>query len=154
MNEDASEFIAELEKKFGGTITYRTYSTWYGSSNGVIRDFGVFIFEIDKIFHFEDFERKPALFGIPLTGRKKQQPFVKMEDSFHKDDIESITQVSKSKAITSIKQSLRPQSIPLASIFEKVFSPLVTRITLKNGKTHFFELMNHKEFLQHFRGEI
>jgi len=77
-----------------------------------------------------------------------------MEDSFEKKDIESITQVSKSRAIVSIKNSSSSASIPLASLIEKIFSPLVTRVTLKNGETHFFELINHKEFLQHFKGEM
>ena len=154
MNDDASEFIAELEKRFDGTITYRTYCTWYGSTKGIIRDFGVFMYAIHNVFHFEDFERKPALFGIALTGRKKQAAYVKMEDSFKKDEIESITQVSKSKAMNSVKNSKNAGSIPLASLLEKIFSPLVTRVTLKNGETHFFELINHKEFLQYFRGEM
>ena len=154
MSEDANEFIAELEKRFDGSITYRTYCTWYGSSKGIIRDFGVFMYEIHNIVHFEDFERKPSLFGIALTGRKKQPAYIKMEDSFEKKDIESITQVSKSRAIVSIKNSSSSASIPLASLIEKIFSPLVTRVTLKNGETHFFELINHKEFLQHFKGEM
>ncbi|NCB01253.1 MAG: hypothetical protein EOM67_03680 [Spirochaetia bacterium] len=154
MNEDANEFIAELEKKFDGKIDYRTYSTWYASSNGVMREFGVFIYEIHGIFHFEDFERKPAIFGFALNSNKKQPPYIKLEDSFNKDEIESITQISKSKATTAVKQSIKPGSIPLASLFEKIFSPLVTRVTLKDGKAHFFELINHKEFLQHFRGDM
>ncbi len=153
MTEDANEFIAELEKRFDGSITYRTYCTWYGSSKGILRDFGVFMYEIHTIFHFEDFERKPSLFGIAVTGRKKQAPYIKMEDSFKKQEIESITQVSKSRAVSSIKNSINPASIPLASLIEKIFSPLVTRVTLENGESHFFELINHKEFLQHFKGE-
>lgn len=154
MTEDANEFIAELEKRFEGSITYRTYCTWYGASKGILRDYGVFMYEIHNIFHFEDFERKPALFGIALTGQKKKTPYVKMEDSFKKEDIESITQVAKSRAISSIKSSSNPASIPLASTIEKIFSPIVTRVTLRNGETHFFELINHKEFLQHFKGEM
>ncbi len=154
MTEDANEFIAELEKKFEGNIEYRTYCTWYGSNKGIVREFGVFLFEIHGIIHFEDFERKPALFGIALTGQKKKTPYVKMEGAFHRDEIESITQVSKSKALTTIKNSTSPDSIPLASTIEKIFSTLVTRVTLKSGETHFFELINHKEFLQHFKGEM
>ncbi|MDC7245576.1 MAG: hypothetical protein PQJ47_06660 [Sphaerochaetaceae bacterium] len=153
MNEDAQEFIDNLEKRFGGKVDYRTYSTWFASTEGIIREFGVFIYEINGIFHFEDFERKAALFGIALTSKKKKPEYVKMEGSFERDQIESITQVTKSKATSCAKQSIKASMIPTASTLERIFSPLVTRVALKDGTNYFFELINHKEFLANFKGD-
>jgi len=153
MNEDAQEFIDTLEKRFEGKVKYRTYSTWFASSKGVLREFGVFIYEINNIFHFEDFERNAALFGIALTSKKKKSEYVKMEGSFNRSDIESITQVPKSKATSCAKQSIKASMIPTATTLQRIFSPLVTRVSLKDGTHYFFELINHKEFLDNFKGD-
>ena len=68
----------------------------------------MFIYEINNIFHFEDFERKSALFGIALTTKKKKTVYTKMEGSFERSDIESITQVSKSRLHRVLNSRLKP----------------------------------------------
>ncbi len=147
MTEEASDFIAELEKRFGGTIDYRTYSTWFAASDGTIRNFGVFLYQIDSILHFEDFERKPALFGIPLGARKKQPKYEKYEGAIDPKDISDISRVSKKVALNCVLDGKDSSAIPPANSFQRFFSTLVTRIIMTDGTVYFFELINHKEFV-------
>lgn len=148
MEDDAKQFIENLESRFGGPVGYRTYSTWFASNEGLVRDFGVFIYEIGGVFHFEDFERKPSMFGFSIKPRKNTPPYVKMEGAFTSDAIESISIVTKSHARSCAEGNRRSDDIPPAGGLQKVFSPLVTKVTLKDGPTYFFELINHKQFIQ------
>lgn len=148
MEDDAKQFIESLESRFGGPVGYRTYSTWFASDEGKIRDFGVFIYEIGGIFHFEDFERKPSMFGFSIKPRKNAPPYVKMEGSFTVESIESITVVTKANAQACAQGNRSQANIPPAGGIQKIFSPLVTRIVIKNGPTYFFELINQKEFIK------
>jgi len=151
MEDDAKKFIENLEARYGGQVGYRTYSTWFASDAGVIREFGVFIYEIDGIFHFEDFERKPSMFGFSIKPRKNQPAYIKMEGSFLPETIQSVTIVPKSQASACAEGYREQSSIAPASSLQKLFSPLVTRVVIHNGPTYFFELINHKEFEQKLR---
>jgi hypothetical protein len=149
MDEDTEFFLSELEKKYGGELSWRTFSTWYGCSDGIQREFGVFLFKVYNTFHFEDFEKNSSIFGIAIgtnsSKKKKKQPFVKLERSFTKDDILDITTTTRSIANTIIKTGNK-QPIKAANSFDKIFRKLVTAVTLKDGTIHFFELIAPKEF--------
>lgn len=149
MDEETEVFLSELEKKYGGELTWRTFSTWYGCSDGTQREFGVFLFKVFNTFHFEDFEKNTSLFGIPIGGnsnkKKKKAPFVKLERSFNKEDIQTITTTTRFIA-NSIIKSGNAQSVKPANAFDKLFRKLVTAVTLKDGTIHFFELITPKEF--------
>ncbi len=151
MEDDAKKFIEDLEARFGGKVGYRTYSTWFASDAGIIREFGVFVYEIDGIFHFEDFERKPSMFGFSIKPHKNQPAYVKMEGSFLPEKIQSISIVPKSQASACAQGHREQASIAPASTLQKLFSPLVTRVVVSDGTTYFFELINHKEFAHHIR---
>lgn len=148
MEDDAQQFIENLEKRFGGPVGYRTYSTWFASDAGTVREFGVFIYEINGTFHYEDFERKPSMFGFALKPRKNQPPYVKMEGSFSPQSVKNMTTVAKSQALACANGNKRPELIAPANALQRLFSPLVTRVVLANGPTLFFELINHKEFIK------
>ncbi len=153
MEDDAQQFIQDLETRFGGTVAYRTYSTWFASNEGIIREYGVFIYVINGVFHFEDFERKPAIFGFAVNPRKKAPRYEKFERSFEAADVQSITVVTKSKATACAEGYLTQQAIEPAYGIDKIFRPLVTRVVLKSGPTYFFELIEHKKFLQALKEE-
>ena len=153
MDDDAKQFIENLEARFGGPVGYRTYSTWFASDEGLIREFGVFIFEINGILHFEDFERKPSIFGFSMKPGKNQKPYVKMERSFDPKEITSIETVTKQAAQAVAQGSRRADEIGEANLMQRLFSRLVTKITLGSGPTYFFELINHKEFLKAIKEE-
>ncbi|MDD2302805.1 MAG: hypothetical protein PHG30_09605 [Eubacteriales bacterium] len=146
MEDDAKQFIENLENRFGGPVGYRTYSTWFASEEGVVREFGVFIFEINGKFHYEDFERKPSLFGFAIKPRKSLPPYVKLEGSFSASSIKSITVVTKSQALSCAQGMKKQEMIAPANGLQRIFSPLVTRVVLSDGPAMFFELINHKEF--------
>ncbi|MBN2860012.1 MAG: hypothetical protein JXK93_07110 [Sphaerochaetaceae bacterium] len=147
MTEEANEFIAELEKRFSGTIGYRTYSTWFAASDGIVRSFGVFVFQIGTLLHFEDFERKPSMFGIPLNPKRKKEAYRKYEGTIDVSEIRDISQVSKKRALECVLSEVDSTKIPPATPFQRLFIQLVTRVILNDGTTYFFELINHKEFI-------
>ncbi|MFA5468874.1 MAG: hypothetical protein WC224_07470 [Sphaerochaetaceae bacterium] len=148
MEEEAKKFIEELESRHGGKVVYRTFSTWFASNQGVIREFGVFIYEINGTFYFEDFERKPSLFGFSLRPRKNRSPYIKMEGSFTADSVETVSRVIKSQANSCALGYRGQETIAPAGKFQQIFGSLVTRVVLKDGATYFFEVINHKEFKQ------
>ncbi len=147
MEDDALEFIAELEKKRGGPINWRTYATWYANSNQMLREFGVFLYQAQDAFYFEDFERNPSLFGISLKPRKKQEPFVKYEGSFERKAVVSTRPVPKVLALKVAQGSLLPNKIRTVNFFDRIFRQLVEMVELKDGTIHFFELMDRKQFI-------
>jgi len=138
MEDEAQQFIQDLETRFGGSITYSTYSTWFASSEGITREFGVFVFVINGVFHFEDFERKPAIFGFALKPKKNEPKYVKFERSFRANDVKSVTLVSKAKALSCADGYIKHETIKPANRFEKLLRPIVTRLDLADGITYFF----------------
>jgi len=153
MEDEAQQFIQDLEARFGGPITYRTYSTWFASNEGITREFGVFIFVIDGVFHFEDFERKPAIFGFALKPKKNEPKYIKLERSFRATEVINVTLVSKAKALSCADGYIKQETIYAANRLEKLLRPLVTRLVLSDGITYFFELIEQKKFLQALKGE-
>jgi hypothetical protein len=153
MEDEAQQFIQDLEARFGGPVTYRTYSTWFASNEGIIREFGVFVFVIDGIFHFEDFERKPAIFGFAMKPRKNEPKYVKFERSFRAQDVKNVTLVSKSRALSCADGYIKQESIAPANRYEKLMRPIVTRLVLIDGTTYFCELIEQKKFIQALKGE-
>lgn len=138
--DEVAEFIHSLEEKRGCTVGWRTYSTFYADSCGLIREYGVFLYEANGLFWYEDFERTPQLFGIPLPKSKKAVPYVKFESFFDPNDVNEIRTVKRKDAI-SLVQGLKKQSkIKTANAFDKFFFQCVTEVTLKDGKILYFEL--------------
>jgi hypothetical protein len=87
------------------------------------------------------------MFGFSIKPRKNTPPYVKMEGSFTADAIESITTVTKANAQACAQGNRMQANIPPAGGIQKIFSPLVTRVVIKDGPTYFFELINQKEFI-------
>lgn len=147
MEEDAQAFIEELERKREAPITWRTYATWYGNNHSIFREFGVFLYRCKDMFHFEDFERTPSMFGISLKPKKKLEPFIKYEGSFSLDDVESTRPIPKSVAFKATHGSIELSRVREASLLDKAFRQMVEMVTLKDGTVHFFELMDRKQFV-------
>lgn len=150
MDEETELFLSKLEHKHGGKLTWKTFSTWYGCSDGTQREYGVFLFRVFDTFHFEDFEKNSTIFGIPLTGKPKrkkgQKEFVQMERSFEKDNVVKITTTTRTIA-NSIVKTGNTAILKNATGFDKIFRKLVTAVSLQDGTVHFFELIAPKEFI-------
>jgi hypothetical protein len=148
MEDDAQEFIKELEERHQGTITWRTYATWYGNDSNIIREFGVFLYRCKDSFYYEDFERSPSMFGFTLKTNKKKEPFHKFEGSFKVSDILELKQVTKQQAIKVAQGFIQPDTLNKANSFDRIFRQLVEMVTLKDGSVHFFELIDRKSFAE------
>ena len=147
MDDDAQVFLAELEARHGGPITWRTYATWYGNNQGIFREFGVFLYWCEGKFHFEDFERTSSIMGIVVKPRRPKKPFVKYEGSFSTADVVLTRPIPKSVAHRNIDAKKITEKIREVTFFDKVFRQMVEMVVLSDGTIHFFELMNRKEFL-------
>ncbi|MDY4889724.1 MAG: hypothetical protein SO135_08320 [Sphaerochaetaceae bacterium] len=145
--QDAMEFLMEIEACRGGKIGWKTYSTWFSDSSN-IREYGVFFYEINGIFYYEDFERKPSLLGFTLPQSKKTPKYVKLEGSFAGSDVTRILRMSKNRAQSYLEHQEREALIREANLFDRLFKQLVTMVELSDGKRFFFEFMNDKEFAQ------
>ncbi|MGD1822328.1 MAG: hypothetical protein ACPKM0_06130 [Pleomorphochaeta sp.] len=147
MDEETLEFLEKLENTYGGKITWKTFSTWYGCSDSTFREYGVFIFKINNTLYFEDFEKKHAIFGMELTTKKKKKnKYVKLQREIKIDEIEKIFKVTQSSALNIIKKYKTADSLHELNLFEKVFKKSVIAVQLKNGTCHFFEFININDF--------
>jgi len=146
MDEDAQAFIAELETRRQAKISWKTYATWYGNNRGISREFGVFLYQCEETFFFEDFQRNPSMFGIALKSKKKKDLFVKYEGFFALADVVSTTQVVKTHAQKVTEGVKTTGELPRVTMFDRIFRQLVEMVTLKDGSVHFFELIDRKAF--------
>lgn len=142
MDQETKDFIAERENKLGGKMGYRTYCTYYNDTDNNLRDRGVFLFVINNVFYYEDFENQPTFFGLLIRGTNKtrKNKFEKFYSSFSKDDVLEKGLVTKSNANKLI--------IKKVNKFQKMFNQTIVYVKLKNGKTLFFEAMDKKSFLK------
>lgn len=142
MDNEATAYLKGLEEKRGGIIEWKTFSTFYANSNGIIRDHGVFLYEINNHFWYEDFEHTAHIFGFPLKKPKNAEPYVKYEDSFTPEDVKSIRTVKKNAAIAFCNGHKKYEKLKDANWFDKIFRQCVTEFALNNNTMLFFELMD------------
>lgn len=147
MERDTQAFLAELENRHGSPVLWRTYATWYGNSMGYCREYGVFFYFCADRFHYQDFERTPAILGLNFTRKKSSEPFVPYIGSFTAAQITATRQVTKAQARRVVAGILAAAAIPSPSVFTRFFRQTVQMLLLSDGSAHFFELMDTKEFL-------
>lgn len=150
MEDTSSEkYIQKLENQKGGKITYKCLALFYADTNKVVRDHGVFLYQVGKTMYYEDFMFKRQLLGIELN-KKENEEYVKFESSFDIDDIEKMEIVSKKDALEYCSKGIR--NISKAGFFTKTFGSTVLMINLKNGFTIFLDLIS-KDFIEHIKKE-
>ena len=147
MDAEAALFIKELKERVGGEISWRTFSTWYGSNSGILREYGVFLCKVDDKLYLEDFDRVPTFLGIPLQSKKNRVKYEQYSRFIPISDIVSIKRVSKKKAANIIRQANKG-IVDEASSFARLLSPLVAQLELKDGECVYFEVIDYKEFLK------
>lgn len=141
-SEDYQEdsFLSELETRFGGKITYRTFAAFYGDSNGIVRDHGVLLYIIDDTFRFQDFAIENNIFGIPI-GKKKE--YTKFESSFRAEDVLSMRTVGRKAAEDFCLGFREHAKLKTATAITKVFRETVLEIALKDQTFMYFRFMDH-----------
>lgn len=147
MDDETKEFLDDLEAQYGGKITWKTFATWYGCSDSTYREYGVFIFKINDVLYFEDFDKKYTIFGMELKpNKKKKVKYVKLKRQIKIDDINDIFKITQANALDVIKNKKDPSTIKEINLFDRLFRKSVTAVGLKDGTYHFFELLNTEDF--------
>ncbi len=145
MDQETLDFLKELEERIGGKPTWRSFSTWYGTNNGILREYGVFICRVGDELYLEDFDRIPTFLGIPMKGKKREK-YERYSRSIKIADIVNVTRVKKAAA-KEASDKFSGDIVPPASAFSKAFSSLVTQVELKSGECIYLELIDYKDFL-------
>ena len=147
MQAEATQFLLDLQEKYGGPIGFKTYSTWFASDGGIVRPYGVFLFFIGTTVYFEDFERQPSILGYPLKASKKDAPYVPYEQHFLAQQVASVSTVLKSRAHAYALGELSSQKLTPIGTWQRLLRSLVTRLQLQDGTNYFFELIDAKKFI-------
>ena len=142
MDKDAEIFLKSLEEKRGGPIEWRTFCVFYADSKGKICEHGVFLYEINKHFWFEDFEHLPQLFGFQLPRPKHAAPYEKFEADFGPEAVKEIRIVKKKSAVAFCKGNKKYEKLKAAGAITRLLCQCVTEIALEDGTVLFFELMD------------
>ncbi len=145
MDKEEADFIKAREAKLGYKIKWRTFSTWFGSNRGILREYGVFLCSFSDSLYLEDFERLPTFLGYTIQ-RKNREEYVMYDRIIHSRDIVSIRRVRKSDAEKTVRSK---GAVPLVepSKLTQVFAKMVTQVELKDGELLYFELISNKEFV-------
>jgi len=151
MTETESEFIKSLEGKLGEKIKYRTFSVWYGSTDGTLREYGVFFASLSSSFYIEDFDRKPQILGIEIHDKKREK-YVQYSRQVQFSEIKNVKRVSESRAKKAVTYKENGIPIPESGALSKVFQKNVTAVTLNSGETMFFEVIDDKAFRRALSG--
>lgn len=142
MDNDAAAFLKALEEKQGGQLTWRTFCTYYADSTGVVRDHGVFLYEVNKHFYYQDFEHTAQIFGIPIPKPKNAKPYEMFEGDFDPADVTTVRLVRKKAAEAFCNGTKKYEKLKPAGPFARLFCQCVTEFALKDKKVLFFELMD------------
>ena len=145
---DTIQFLKEREERLGGRIRYRTYCTWYARLGCEKREYGVFLYTDGRTMAYEDFDREPQILGIPIK-RKSKEKYEKLLVSFPVEAIAAIDRVTLDSAERSF-ESCRDVARS-AGILAKAFRKLATKVTLADGTIMYFEMMDHKDFVNRIK---
>ncbi len=140
-DSETQEFLKKIEETHGGKIDKKTFSLWYGDSEGNIREFGVFIYRINGVYHYEDFKRRASILGFTVPDKKADE-YVKFERSFTFDEIESTLIVKKASARKYIETG---KAIKKAGFIARLLLDTVLMVQFKDSTVKFFQLVE-KDF--------
>lgn len=136
MADDTLNFIAEREQRFGGEMTWRGFSVFYGDSDHNYREKGGLLFRIGTVFHFEDFKVKKTFLGIPVST-DDDSDYVRFESCFDAKDVEDVFFVTRRNALSFING--RTDEVRKVSEYRKIISEVVTCVRLKDNRKFFFQ---------------
>ena len=141
-SQEELEFLRDLETRRGASVGYRTFSTFYADSDGNVRDFGVFFYQCQDRFWYEDFDHEPTFLGIKLRPRRGDYKYEKFEASFSPLEVVSIRKVVKSKARNCALGYMSFEKLKEANPVLSFFRETVTEFRLSDGRQLFFQLLD------------
>ena len=140
-DKEREAFLNEIEQRRGGKITYRTFSTFYADSDGNMRDYGVFLYMVDGVFWFQDFERENTFLGFRLS-RRRDEDYVMFESSFSPLEVVSSRTVMKKAARNCATGHKDFSKLRKANPITGFLAETATEIKLQDGRTMYFQLMD------------
>ena len=141
MDEETKAFLADIEQRRGGQITFKTFSTFYADNSGKLCQDGVFFYRVGGQFWFQDFEHVSTFLGFILT-KKKDPDYQMFESSFSPSDVVSIRKVWKKSVI---RCALYGKDFFKLRRFNPVLgflSESATEFTMKDGRLLYFQFMD------------
>ena len=141
MDEETKAFLADIEQRRGGQISFKTFSTFYADNSGKLCRYGVFFYRVNGMFWFQDFEHVPSFLGFNLT-RKKDSEYQMFEACFSPSDVVSIRKVWKKSVI---KCAMYGKDFFKLRRFNPVLgflSESATEFTMKDGRLLYFQFMD------------
>lgn len=151
-SREAQDFTRNLEDRLGRRIVWRTFATWYGSNEGIVREYGVYLCTLDDgSIYLEDFERLPQILGYQIRSRNTPK-YEKYSLLLSPGSVRSVSRVVKKQAAASCLAASR---IPLASAgrLATALFPIVTQLETEDGRCLYFELIDHKAFMRAIGGD-
>lgn len=140
-DNDSEAFLNDIEQRRGGKITFRTFSTFYADSDGNVRDYGVFLYMVNGVFWFQDFEHENSFLGFKLS-RRRDEEYEMFESSFSPLDVVSSRTVMKKAARYCATGHRDFSKLRKANPVIGFLSETATEIKLNDGRTMYFQLMD------------
>ena len=141
MDEETRAFLAEIEQRRGGKISFRTFSTFYADNMGKLCLYGVFFYKVNDTYWFQDFEYVPSFLGFRLPARKEQE-YVMFESSFVPTGVVSIRKVRKKSVIRCAQNGGDFSRIRTFNRVLGILSESATELTLNDGRILYFQFMD------------
>ncbi len=145
-DDEVRAFLEEREKKLGGKIIWKTYSTWFAELGGERREYGVFLYTDGLTLMIEDFFKPSTVFGYRISTKsekEREKNYVKLEIPVELRMGVEVDYCSRRSAEKSLK-TLNDVS-KRATLFNKIFTKNCTRLKA-GGRVFFFELPSFAEF--------
>ena len=140
MDDETRAFLDGIEQRRGGKITYRAFSTFYADNNGKVCRSGVFFYQVNGVFWFQDFEYVPSFLGFRLS-RRKDGDYVMFESSFSPSDVVSIRKVRKKAAIDCAMGYKDFAKLRTYKPVLDFMSESATEFALKDGRILYFQFI-------------
>ena len=141
MDDETRAFLADIEQRRGGQITYKAFSTFYADNNGKVCRYGVFFYQVDGVFWFQDFEYVPNFLGFRLS-RRKDEEYVMFESSFSPSDVVSMRRVKKKAAINCALGFKDFSKLRKYNPLTGFMSEIATEFSLRDGRLLYFQFMD------------
>ncbi len=146
--QDPADFWRDVEKKRGGPVSFVSFATLLGRSDGSRVDLPGLLYVVDDTAWFEDFEKDSWLLRLLAPNRG----FQKTEISFGLGEVEAARMVTRRSALRCFSGSVRPTDLRAASPFRQWISVPVVELILRDGAALFFDLIKRREFAALFAG--
>ena len=138
--QSAQEFLAELERKSGGSITWKTYAFYKGKTGGSEQNLGGLLYRVKDSLIFEDFESGRPMIRI-LT---KPKPYEKTRFFIPLSALQEVRPVAAGLARKAIKGRRSPADVPALRGIDRFLFRRVEALITDEGEAYFFELYDRE----------